>query len=259
MIFLRVLSLLFFATMSGLHGYETQTLVEELRRRYDCLSKPQGNFIFMGAPGSGKGTQSLLLRDSHCYCHLSTGDILRSAIRSGDPVGMEAKTYMDQGKLVPDDVVVKLIEGNINSPRCSRGFILDGFPRTETQADRLKTLLSNLGKRLNAVFLFECPDDEIQRRITGRLVHEPSGRVYHMTSKPPKVPMRDDITGEPLTQRKDDTLEVIRTRLDAYHKQTAPLIKYYDNMHLLHRIDANRPEMKVNEEINKIVERVCTN
>ncbi|GFE55596.1 adenylate kinase [Babesia ovis] len=245
--------------MSGLEAYETQTLVEELRRRYDCLSKPQGNFIFMGAPGSGKGTQSLALRDSHCYCHLSTGDILRSAIRSGDPVGLEAKNYMDKGQLVPDEVVVKLIEGKINSPRCERGFILDGFPRTEAQADRLKSMLSTIGKKLNAVFLFECPDSEIENRITGRLVHEPSGRVYHKTTKPPKVPMRDDITNEPLTQRKDDTPEVIRTRLDAYHKQTSPLIKYYENMSLLRRIDANRPEGKVTSDLEDLVKRACKN
>ncbi|ORM39660.1 Adenylate kinase 4 [Babesia sp. Xinjiang] len=245
--------------MGGLEAYETETLLQELQRRYDCLSKPKGNFIFMGAPGSGKGTQSLSFRDSHCYCHLSTGDILRSAIRKGDPVGMQAKGFMDKGLLVPDELVVKLIEGNMNSPACQRGFILDGFPRTEAQANRLNEMLSAAGKKLHAVFLFECPDSEIERRISGRLIHEPSGRVYHLTSRPPKVPMRDDITNEPLIQRKDDTPEVIRTRLEAYRKQTAPLINYYDHMKLLKRINTDRDEKLVNADIQDVINRVGEN
>lgn len=241
--------------MSGLEAYETEALYAELQRRYSCLNKPTGNFIFMGAPGSGKGTQSLSLMKSHCYCHLSTGDILRSAINKGDPIGMEAKKHMDQGRLVPDSVVLKLVENKINTEQCSRGFILDGFPRTDVQAKGLHKLLESVGKKINGVLLFECPDEEIEKRITGRLVHVPSGRVYHKVTRPPKVPMKDDITNEPLIQRKDDSLEVIRTRLAAYHKQTEPLSKYYDGLGLLHRFNANRPEGELKADIDKYVSK----
>ncbi|GIX65378.1 adenylate kinase, putative [Babesia caballi] len=244
--------------MSGLEAYETETLLQEAKRRYDCLSKPQGNFVFMGAPGSGKGTASLALRDSHCYCHLSTGDILRAAVRNGDPVGLQAKEYMDKGALVPDDIILKLMEGKVNSFECRRGFILDGFPRTEGQAEGLKSMLASIGKKLNAVLLFECPEDVLTRRISGRLVHIPSGRVYHETNRPPKVPMVDDITGEPLTRRKDDNVSVIRTRLDAYYKQTTPLINYYDKLGLLQRLNANRSEGEVKQNIDEIVKKTST-
>lgn len=239
--------------MSGLQGYTTEDILSELQRRYDCLSKPTGHYIFMGAPGSGKGTQSLALKDSHCYCHISTGDMLRSAISKNDPVGLEAKKYMDKGELVPDNVVIKLVENNINSPQCSRGFILDGFPRTNAQAKGLSDMLASIGKKIHGVFLFECSDAEIEKRITGRLVHAPSGRVYHKIFKPPKTPMKDDITNEPLIQRKDDTFEVVRTRLGAYRTQTAPLISYYDGLGLLHRLDASKPEKEVRSGIESII------
>ncbi|KAK2195680.1 bifunctional P-loop containing nucleoside triphosphate hydrolase/Adenylate kinase [Babesia duncani] len=239
--------------MSKLEDFETAELLKELKRRYNCLGKPEGSFIFMGAPGSGKGTQSQKLKDSHCYCHISTGDLIRNAINSGKPLGLRVKHYLEKGHLVPDKEVLELVEDKISTQQCRRGFILDGFPRTEQQAKDLQKLLSSIGKKVNGVFLFNLPDEEIEKRVTGRRVHPGSGRTYHTIFKPPKVEGRDDITNEPLIHRKDDNLDVVKNRLAVYRKETVPVINHYKNSGLLKEIDASKNEQEINTIVQKII------
>ncbi|EKX72122.1 adenylate kinase, putative [Theileria equi strain WA] len=239
--------------MTNLEDFETVDLLNELKRRYSCLSKPEGNFVLLGPPGSGKGTQSALLKNSHCYCHLSTGDLIREAIRNNTQIGQKTKEYVDKGLIVPDEYVTGLIEEKINTPKCRRGFLLDGFPRTETQAEKLSSMLKSSGKELNGVILFKMSDDELEKRITGRLIHPGSNRVYHKIFKPPKVPGKDDITNEPLVSRTDDTPEIIKKRMEQYRELTQPLVEYYNKKGLLKEVDASASEANVQKAVEKIV------
>ena len=179
--------------------------------------------IMLGGPGAGKGTQSAFLTEHYSIPQISTGDMLRSAIAEETPVGIEAKKLMDKGNLVPDDVITKLVGERIKQDDCAKGFLLDGFPRTIAQADALKS--RNL--RLDAVVEIDVNHEVIIKRISGRRVHEASGRVYHITNNPPKVAGIDDDTGEPLTQRDDDLEDTVRHRLKVYETKTAPLIDYF--------------------------------
>ncbi|XP_954152.1 adenylate kinase, putative [Theileria annulata] len=235
--------------MANLEDYETTDLLSELKRRYNCLGKPQGNFVFLGPPGSGKGTQSHILKNSHCYCHVSTGDLFREAIKSGTPLGLKAKEFIDKGLLVPDDLTLSLVQERINSPKCRRGFLLDGYPRNISQAKDLGKLLKSVGKKLNGVFSFNASDEVIEKRVVGRLVHPGSNRVYHKVFKPPKEEGKDDLTGEPLITRKDDSPDIIRKRLEVYKKETAPLVEYYNNENLHHSVNANNSV----ESITKVI------
>ncbi|KJE97693.1 adenylate kinase isoenzyme 2 [Capsaspora owczarzaki ATCC 30864] len=201
--------------------------------------------ILIGPPGAGKGTQAPLLKKEFCVCHLATGDLLRAAVAAGTDVGKKAKPIMDAGKLVPDEVLIDLIQENLVKPECKNGFILDGFPRTVTQAEKLDEMLDHKKQNLDRVLEFKIDDALLVRRVTGRLIHSASGRSYHEEFHPPKVAMTDDITGEPLERRSDDNAETLKRRLAAYHQQTAPLVEYYNKKNILSTLDASQPAEQV--------------
>lgn len=182
--------------------------------------------ILLGMPGAGKGTQARYLTKRFDVPQISTGDMLRAEVKTGTQLGLEAKKFMDAGALVPDSVVIKMAEARVKLPDCAQGFVIDGFPRTLAQAEAL--LSAGIG--IDYVIDIQTPDEEILRRMSGRRVHPPSGRTYHVDFNPPKVAGHDDVTGEPLVQRPDDQVETVRKRIDTYHAQTKPLVDYYRNL-----------------------------
>ena len=179
--------------------------------------------ILLGAPGAGKGTQAAFIIEKFGIPQISTGDMLRAAIKAGAPLGLKAKKFMDAGALVPDDVIIGLVKERITQPDAAQGFLFDGFPRTIPQADAMKSA----GVMLDYVIEIDVADIEIVKRLSGRRVHPASGRTYHLIFNPPKVAGKDDLTGEDLVQRADDTEETVEKRLEVYHSQTKPLVAYY--------------------------------
>ena len=180
-------------------------------------------FILLGPPGAGKGTQASFITRKYGVPQISTGDMLRAAIKAGTELGMKAKKLMDAGQLVPDDVILGLVKSRIDQPDCAGGFLFDGFPRTLAQAEAMK------GAHVHIDYVIEIavPDEEIIQRMSGRRVHPASGRTYHVKFNPPKIADKDDLTGEPLILRQDDQPETVKERLHVYHAQTQPLIEYY--------------------------------
>jgi len=179
--------------------------------------------ILLGAPGAGKGTQAAMICKKYGIPQISTGDMLRAAVKAGTPLGVEAKKVMDSGGLVSDDIIIGLVKERIAQPDCANGFLFDGFPRTIPQADAMKAA----GVKLDVVLEIDVPDEAIIERMSGRLFHLASGRSYHVKFNPPKTAGVDDATGEPLVQRDDDREETVRKRLEVYQSQTRPLVDYY--------------------------------
>jgi adenylate kinase len=179
--------------------------------------------ILLGPPGAGKGTQAGFVTDAYRIPQISTGDMLRAAVKAGTPLGLAAKKVMDSGALVSDDIIIGLVKERLKQPDCANGYLFDGFPRTIPQADAMR----EANVPIDYVLEIDVPDTAILERMSGRRVHVASGRTYHVKYNPPKIADRDDVTGEPLIQRPDDREETVRTRLDVYRKQTQPLIDYY--------------------------------
>ena len=179
--------------------------------------------ILLGAPGAGKGTQATFICQKYGIPQISTGDMLRAAVKAGTPLGLQAKAVMDSGALVSDDIIIGLVKERITQADCANGFLFDGFPRTIPQADAMKAA----GVKLDVVLEIDVPDEAIVERMSGRRAHLPSGRTYHVKFNPPKVAGQDDVTGEPLIQRDDDKEETVLKRLSVYQSQTRPLVDYY--------------------------------
>ena len=179
--------------------------------------------ILLGAPGAGKGTQATFIKEKFNIPQISTGDMLRAAVKAGSQLGLEAKSYMDSGGLVPDEVIIGLVSERIKEADCANGFLFDGFPRTIPQAEAMK----KAGVGIDYVVEIDVPDEAIVERMSGRRSHPASGRTYHVKFNPPKVAGKDDITREDLVQRDDDREETVLKRLEVYHSQTKPLVKYY--------------------------------
>jgi adenylate kinase len=195
------------------------------------------NMIFLGPPGAGKGTQAKMLSAALKIPQISTGDILRTSVRERTPMGVKAKGFMDSGALVPDEVVVGIVEERLREPDCSMGFILDGFPRTIKQADELSTMLDRLGKRIDHVVCITLDDSELLDRISGRRSCEACGKGYHVRFDPPKVSDKCDVCGGRLYLRDDDKEETVIKRLKEYSEKTEPLIDYYSKKNILARIE----------------------
>lgn len=208
------------------------------------------NLILLGPPGAGKGTQAERLQADFKLAHVSTGDMLRSQVAEGSKLGLEAKGYMDRGELVPDAVIVGMITDRMKEPDAREGFLLDGFPRNESQADALDVALGGHDRRLTGVLMIEVPDEEVVRRLTGRrvCVKNPS-HIYHVELDPPKHEGVCDQDGSRLIQRDDDSEQTIRRRLEVYHGQTAPLIDYYEAKGLLRRFDGTRSPDEVHRHL----------
>lgn len=213
-----------------------------------CLFSPCRRTIFTGPPGAGKGTHAPKVVEAFGLKHLSTGDMLRDAVKQGTPLGVQAKAVMDAGELVDDRLVTGIVAEAISNPDCAKGFILDGFPRTKEQARILDELLEQRGAAIDAVINLDIEDDLLVQRITGRLIHPASGRSYNIYFNPPKVEGIDDITGEPLVKRGDDTEDKLRTRLSEFHSKTKPVLEHYSRVVI--NIKSDR------EDINEITQDI---
>lgn len=206
--------------------------------------------VFLGPPGAGKGTQAKLLSQRIGFLHIATGDLLREAVKNQTPLGKRAKEYMDRGELVPDELIVQLIEETM--PK-DGNVILDGFPRTVNQALALEEMLKGKGEKISKVLFFEVPDEVIIDRLSGRRVCSKCGAVYHVKYNPPKVEGVCDLCGGSLVQRDDDREEVVKKRLEVYRKQTQPLIEFYQDRSIIYRLDAGKGVEELFEEVKGLI------
>jgi adenylate kinase len=215
--------------------------------------------IILGPPGSGKGTQASILARKYGLLYLATGDIFREEIKRKTDLGKQVEAYMTRGELVPDELVVEVIRKKLESGSdgSNIGFILDGFPRTERQAEELDKLLNEINLKLSAVLLIDVPDEEVVKRLSGRRICEKCGAVYHVEYNPPKIEGICDICGGKLVQREDDKPEVVRRRLQVYHEQTDPVISFYEKSNLLYRVDGLGEVEEVHRKIEALLEIIC--
>ena len=214
------------------------------------------HIILLGPPGCGKGTQAQKLIREFGFVQLSTGDMLRAAISKGTEIGMQAKSIIDKGELVSDEIVIGIVRDRIFSTECECGYMLDGFPRTLAQAEKLDQILSDRNQKIDIVFRLCVPDDMAIRRIAGRRFHITSGRSYNIEFNPPKIEGRDDITGEKLVQREDDKEEIVQSRLNTYHELTEPLVRYYQKQGILKAIDGSGSPENIYAEIKQTLNEV---
>ncbi len=211
------------------------------------------NIMLFGAPGAGKGTQAKFIIEKYGIPQISTGDILRAAIKEGTAMGLEAKKYMDEGKLVPDSTIIGIIKDRLSMEDCKKGFILDGFPRTLAQAEALEILMKEMGIKLDKVISLNVPDELIVGRVTGRRVCKDCGGSFHTEFNPPKKDGVCDFCGGELIQRKDDTAETVTKRLQEYHAQTAPLFDFYMERGVLVDLDGTKDINEITQEIFNIL------
>ena len=214
------------------------------------------HIILLGPPGCGKGTQAQKLIREFGFVQLSTGDMLRAAISKGTEIGMQAKSIIDKGELVSDELVIGIVRDRIFSTECECGYMLDGFPRTLAQAEILDQILSDRNQKIDVVFRLCVPDDMAIRRIAGRRFHITSGRSYNIEFNPPKIEGRDDITGEKLVQREDDKEEIVQSRLNTYHELTEPLVRYYQKQGIIKAIDGSDSPENIYAEIKQTLNEV---
>jgi len=212
------------------------------------------DLIFLGPPGAGKGTQAKMLVERYGIPQVSTGDILRAAVAEGTELGKKAKEYMEAGKLVPDEVVIGIIEERLKQSDCEKGFILDGFPRTVPQAEALDKVLEKMGRKIDHVLTLDVPEEELIRRLTGRRTCKKCGAMYHIIFNPPKAEGVCDKCGGELYQRPDDNEETVRSRLSVYEQQTSPLIDFYEKKGLVRKIDGRGEIKEIFDQIVKILE-----
>ncbi len=211
------------------------------------------NIVFLGPPGAGKGTQAKKIAEKYGIPQISTGDMFREHLSKGTELGQKAKEYMDKGQLVPDEIVLGMVEERLKQPDCEKGFILDGFPRTVPQAEALDKLLEKIGKKIDYAICIDVPDDELVKRLTGRRTCKNCGMMYHVIFKPPKEEGKCDVCGGELYQRADDNEETVRNRLKVYHEQTEPIIQFYEKKGVLHRIDGMGSIDEIFDRIVKVL------
>ena len=215
------------------------------------------NILIMGPAGAGKGTMSDLIIKEFDIPHISTGDMLRENVRNQTELGVLAKSYMNAGKLVPDDVINAMVEDRLQQPDCQKGYLLDGFPRTLVQAEAFEKIAEKIGKPVESVIALEVDFDVLAERITGRRICPKCGAIYHIKSHPPVVEGICDVCGGELTQRKDDTIEQLKVRMDEYDSSTAPVIAFYDKLGVVSRIDGAQPREQVFAEIQEALGKLA--
>lgn len=214
------------------------------------------NILIMGPAGSGKGTMSAKIQEAYDVAHISTGDMFRAAIKEGTELGLTAKKYMDEGKLVPDEITIAMIRERLAQPDCKKGYLMDGYPRTLKQAHVFEEIAEEIGRPVDVVLNLTVDFDELAKRVTGRRLCKNCGAIYHITSSPSKVEGICDACGSPLVQRSDDTVEQLRVRLDEHHSNTEPVLAFYAEKGLVKNVNASQSIEEVWADVRRVLEEI---